>query len=144
MDFNRFTVKAREALGDAQNLAAKYGNPEIRPAHVLLTLLTQEKGVVVSLVKHVGIQLDQFQREAASLLEKLPKVSGSAMAIRPRSYASIRSLRVARRPASAPSTGTAPVSTLAPTDSTPRMICLAKTVLFPFFRGLPKRAITCF
>ncbi len=80
MNYNRFTVKAREAIGDAQNLAGRYGNPEIRPAHLLLTLLTQEKGVVGSLVRHVGVPLDQFQREAATLVDKLPKVSGGSQA----------------------------------------------------------------
>ena len=50
MKFERFTVKAREAIADTQNLAGKFGNPEIRPAHLLMVLLTQEKGVVPNLV----------------------------------------------------------------------------------------------
>ena len=80
MKYDRFTVKAREAISDAQNLAGKLGNPEIRPHHLLMTLLEQDKGVVGSLIKHVGIPLDQFRREAASLLDQLPKVSGQARA----------------------------------------------------------------
>ena len=51
MKFERFTVKAREAIADAQALAGKLGNPEIRPHHLLTVLLTQDKGVVESLVK---------------------------------------------------------------------------------------------
>jgi hypothetical protein len=39
MRFERFTVKAREAIADAQNLAGKKGNPEIRPHQLLLVLL---------------------------------------------------------------------------------------------------------
>jgi len=80
MKYDRFTVKAREAISDAQNLAGKLGNPEIRPHHFLMTLLEQDKGVVGSLVKHVGIPMDQFRREAAGLLDALPKVSGQARA----------------------------------------------------------------
>ncbi len=80
MNFERFTVKAREALGDAQNLAGRQGNPEIRPQHLLMVLLTQEKGVVNSLLKHVGVPLDQFTRDATRLLEGLPKVSGGSKA----------------------------------------------------------------
>ena len=80
MKYDRFTVKAREAISDAQNLAGKLGNPEIRPHHFLMTLLEQDKGVVGSLVKHVGISMDQFRREAAGLLDALPKVSGQARA----------------------------------------------------------------
>ncbi|NOY25099.1 MAG: ATP-dependent chaperone ClpB [Oligoflexia bacterium] len=80
MKFEKFTVKAREAIADSQNLAGRVGNPEIRPQHLLMVLLTQDKGVVQSLLKHVGIQIDQFQREATRLLEDLPKVSGGAQA----------------------------------------------------------------
>ena len=80
MNFERFTVKAREAIADAQNLAGKMGNPEIRPHHILMSLLQQDKGVVGSLLKHVEVPMDQFQREAAALLDKLPTVSGGTKA----------------------------------------------------------------
>ena len=80
MNYDRFTVKAREALGDAQNLAGRQGNPEIRPHHLLMVLLTQEKGVVNSLLKHVGVPVQQLVRDATRLLEGLPKVSGGSKA----------------------------------------------------------------
>ena len=80
MNFERFTVKAREAIADSQNLAGRLGNPEIRPHHILMSLLQQDKGVVGSLLKHVEVPIDQFEREAASLLDKLPKVSGGTKA----------------------------------------------------------------
>jgi len=76
MKFEKFTVKAREAISDAQNLSGKMGNPEIRPQHLLMVLLTQDKGVVQSLLTHVGLPMDQFLREATRLLDELPKVSG--------------------------------------------------------------------
>ncbi len=76
MKFERFTVKAREAIVDAQNLAGHNGNPEIRPAHLLMALLTQDKGVVGSLLRHVEVPIDQFQRDVTRLVEQLPKVSG--------------------------------------------------------------------
>ncbi|MCB9780128.1 MAG: ATP-dependent chaperone ClpB [Alphaproteobacteria bacterium] len=80
MKFDKFTVKSREAIADSQNLAGRLGNPEIRPQHLLMVLLTQEKGVVNSLLKHVGIQMDQFHREATRLIDDLPKVAGGAQA----------------------------------------------------------------
>jgi len=80
MNFERFTVKAREAIADSQNLAGRMGNPEIRPHHILMSLLQQDKGVVGSLLRHVEVPLDQFEREAAALLDKLPKVSGGTKA----------------------------------------------------------------
>ena len=80
MKFDRFTVKAREAIADAQALAGKQGNPEIRPQHLLLVLLTQDKGVVASLLGHVEADVAALTREAAVLVDKLPKVSGAAQA----------------------------------------------------------------
>jgi ATP-dependent Clp protease ATP-binding subunit ClpB len=80
MKFERFTVKSREAIGDAQALAGQYGNPEIRPVHVLMVLLTAEKSVVQSLVLQVGAAPDQLARDAAVLVDELPKVHGGAQA----------------------------------------------------------------
>ena len=69
MKFERFTVKSREAIADAQALAGQLGNPEIRPQHLLSVLLDQEKGVVPSLIKHVGVDMNLFRRDAAKLLK---------------------------------------------------------------------------
>jgi ATP-dependent Clp protease ATP-binding subunit ClpB len=80
MKFELFTVKAREAIADAQALAGKFGNPELRPQHLLVVLLTQEKGVVPNLVSQIGADAQGLAREAAKLVDKLPKVSGGAQA----------------------------------------------------------------
>jgi ATP-dependent Clp protease ATP-binding subunit ClpB len=42
MDFNKLTLKSQEAVGAAQELARRMGNPEIYPEHLLLALLDQE------------------------------------------------------------------------------------------------------
>ncbi len=80
MNFERFTVKAREAISDAQNLSGKFGNPEIRPQHLLAVLLTQEKGVVANLISQIGADVGGLTRAAAKLVEDLPKVSGGSKA----------------------------------------------------------------
>ena len=80
MRFERFTVKSREAIADAQGLAGKYGNPEIRPQHLLLVLLTQDQGVVASLLQHIEADVAALSREAAKLVDDLPNVSGGAQA----------------------------------------------------------------
>ena len=80
MNFERFTVKAREVISDAQNLSGKFGNPEIRPQHLLAVLLTQEKGVVANLISQIGADVGGLTRAAAKLVEDLPKVSGGSKA----------------------------------------------------------------
>ncbi len=80
MKLDRFTVKSREAISDAQALTGKNGNPEIRPHHLFIVLLTQKDGVIQSLLRHLEADTAALQREAARILDKLPKVSGAAQA----------------------------------------------------------------
>ncbi|MEN9785297.1 MAG: hypothetical protein RLZZ299_561 [Pseudomonadota bacterium] len=80
MTFDRFTVKAREVISDAQQLAGKFGNPEIRPHHLLMVLLTQEKGVASSLLAQVGVDVQGLTREAARIVDELPKTHGGGQA----------------------------------------------------------------
>jgi ATP-dependent Clp protease ATP-binding subunit ClpB len=42
MDFNKLTIKSQEAVGAAQDLARRRGNPEVTPDHLLLALLDQD------------------------------------------------------------------------------------------------------
>ncbi len=86
MKFERFTVKAREAISDAQNMAGKMGNPEIRPQHLLLVLLTQEKGVAPSILSQIGVDVPGLSRAAAKLVDELPKVSGGSQAALARTF----------------------------------------------------------
>ncbi|GDX78245.1 chaperone protein ClpB [Deltaproteobacteria bacterium] len=89
MKFEKFTVKAREAISDAQNLAGKMGNPEIRPQHLLMVLLTQEKGVAPSILSQVGVDLPGLQRGAAKQLDELPKVHGGTQAALARTFQAV-------------------------------------------------------
>jgi len=89
MKFERFTVKAREAISDAQNLAGKMGNPEIRPQHLLMVLLTQEKGVAPSLLSQLDVDVPGLTRAAAKALEELPKVSGGSQAALARTFQAV-------------------------------------------------------
>src|SRR6266571_9523861 len=41
MDFNKLTIKSREAIAAAQEDARRRGNPELYPKHLLLALLDQ-------------------------------------------------------------------------------------------------------
>jgi len=77
MKYDELTVKAREVILDSQKLAGENGNPEIRPRHLLISLLTQKKGVVPNLIRQVGVDINQLKREVHALIDKLPKSNGS-------------------------------------------------------------------
>ena len=80
MSFEKFTVKAVEAIAEAQRVAGRMGNPEVRPAHILLTLLEQDKGIIPNLLNRVGTSPEQLKAGAAKLVGALPKVSGGTKA----------------------------------------------------------------
>ena len=44
--FDKFTVKAQQAIQQAQSRAAELGNPELQPVHLLLALIEDREGVI--------------------------------------------------------------------------------------------------
>ena len=80
MTFEKFTVKAREAIAESQRLAGKMGNPEIRPAHLLLALLDQDKGIVETVLQRMEVDPNLVRQGTAQLIEQLPQVSGGTKA----------------------------------------------------------------
>jgi len=77
MDPNRLTVKARDAVAEAQNQARRRANNEVETWHLLAALLAQEGGIVPALVDKLGLTTSALQLAAERELERLPKVSGS-------------------------------------------------------------------
>ncbi|HHO50499.1 MAG TPA: ATP-dependent chaperone ClpB [Deltaproteobacteria bacterium] len=81
MRFEKFTIKAREALAEAQRLAGRLGNPEIRPGHLLAAMVDQEEGVVPRLCNFLGVPLEAVARDAARTIDSYSKVSGGSKAM---------------------------------------------------------------
>jgi len=76
LQFEKMTVKAQEALRNAQNVAAKYQNQQIEPLHLLAALVAQSDGVVPALLARLGIREEALQPEIDRELARLPKVTG--------------------------------------------------------------------
>ena len=75
--FEKLTAKGREAVANAQSLAAGKGHPEIQPLHLLDSLLKQSDGIVPSLVKKIGVPTEQLTGIVDSELGRLPSSTGS-------------------------------------------------------------------
>ena len=75
--FDRFTQKAQEAVQQAQTLAAESSHQQIHPAHLLVTLVEQEGGVVQAVLSKCGIHPGAVAQEARGLLDAIPKVTGA-------------------------------------------------------------------
>jgi ATP-dependent Clp protease ATP-binding subunit ClpB len=78
MNFNKLTVKAQEAVSEAQNLARGAGNPEFTPEHLLIALLRQEGGIVVPILTKLGLQPGQIEAEVAAEVAKFSRVGGAS------------------------------------------------------------------
>jgi ATP-dependent Clp protease ATP-binding subunit ClpB len=76
--WEKFTVKAQEAVQQATNLASEHGNPELMPAHLLAALLEDKEGIVPPVLEKIGIGPQAVLQDAYRELERLPKVSGGA------------------------------------------------------------------
>ncbi len=76
MRFDRFTVKAQEAVQAAQSLADQHSHQVIEPEHLLLALLQQQEGVVGPLLGKLGARPEAVARQVESELGRLPKVKG--------------------------------------------------------------------
>jgi ATP-dependent Clp protease ATP-binding subunit ClpB len=78
MHADRFTVKSQEALAAAQKLAAAKRNPQVDPLHLLVSLLEQEGGIVVPVLRRANADPEAVRRRANEALDALPTVTGEA------------------------------------------------------------------
>ena len=76
MRSDRFTIKAQEALREAQELAESFQHSELRPLHLLLALTRQEEGIVSPTLQRLGASPDAVAAAADKKLAQAPKVTG--------------------------------------------------------------------
>jgi ATP-dependent Clp protease ATP-binding subunit ClpB len=76
--WDKFTVKAQEAVQRANSLASEHGNPELMPVHLLAALVEDKEGIVPPVLEKIGIGPQAVLHDAYGAIESLPKVSGSA------------------------------------------------------------------
>jgi ATP-dependent Clp protease ATP-binding subunit ClpB len=69
-----FTRKAQEVVAEAQHIAEDNGNQEIYPAHLFLSLIKDDQGIMVPLMEKLGINITVFEKDLRDIIEKLPKV----------------------------------------------------------------------
>ncbi len=76
MQADRFTVKSQEAVAAAQQLATRFRNPEVTPAHLLLAVLEQEDGFAPSALRKLSADVAAITDRARNAVGELPTVSG--------------------------------------------------------------------
>ena len=76
--FDKMTVKAQEALQEAQEIAARHENQSVEPAHLLAALVQQQDGVVPPLLARLGIRAELLSQDIEREIGRSPKVQGFA------------------------------------------------------------------
>ena len=77
MNVEKMTLRVQQALNDANLTAVKYSHQQIDIIHLFSALLEQEDGLVPNIFTKMGINIKMMKLDVASVLERMPKVSGS-------------------------------------------------------------------
>ena len=77
MTFDKFTLKAQDALAVAQQLASEYNHQQIEPEHIMLAMVNDAEGIIPSIVKKAGLNMQILQSSFEHEIKKLPKVQGA-------------------------------------------------------------------
>ncbi|MBR1630876.1 MAG: ATP-dependent chaperone ClpB [Paludibacteraceae bacterium] len=76
MNFDKYTIKAQEAIQNAVRLAQQKGQQSIEPVHLFLALMNAGEHVSRFIFNKLGINPQTLQSVAEKELESLPRVSG--------------------------------------------------------------------
>jgi ATP-dependent Clp protease ATP-binding subunit ClpB len=84
IDPNRWTLKTRDAIEQAQSLASEQHHAQITPAHVLFAALDQADGIAPSLLEQMGVDRLAARNRLLNELDRLPRaIGGSAPELAP-------------------------------------------------------------
>ncbi|MCK5466187.1 ATP-dependent chaperone ClpB [Candidatus Parcubacteria bacterium] len=75
---NKFTTKSQEAIAAAQTLASDYAQQQVDTLHLVLSLIKQEGGVVLSVLNKLDVQISFLESEVDEAIKKIPKVQPSS------------------------------------------------------------------
>ena len=76
MRFDKFTIKAQEAIEETINIAQGQGHQELDPEHLMLSLLGQHEGIVSPILEKLGVPANSLKGKIQEILDSKPKVQG--------------------------------------------------------------------
>jgi ATP-dependent Clp protease ATP-binding subunit ClpB len=80
MTLDKFTLKAQDAIALSQQIASDYGNQQIEPEHIFIGLLRDSQGIIPTILKKTGINLQVIETSFDHEVKKFPKVQGAGLA----------------------------------------------------------------
>lgn len=79
MNLNKFTLKAREAVQQALELAQAENNQAVEPAHILKGLMADADNVVNTILAKLGANTEAIRQANDAIIKRLPKVQGASV-----------------------------------------------------------------
>jgi ATP-dependent Clp protease ATP-binding subunit ClpB len=76
MRFDKLTLKAQEALQEAQAITEKHDHQQVEPEHLLLALILQTEGIIPQVFQKLGVSLPVLTSQVEEALKKTAKVYG--------------------------------------------------------------------
>src|SRR5574344_344241 len=76
MTFDKFTIKAQEAIQEAVNLVQRAGQQSIEPVHLLKGVISKGKDVTNYIFQKLGVNAQQIETLVDQEIAHLPKVQG--------------------------------------------------------------------
>ncbi len=77
MTYDNFTIKAQEAILQAQQIAAEYEQQSVDTAHLLKGMLKTDDSVTNFILKKAGANMPRFEEDLDKLVWETPKVQGA-------------------------------------------------------------------
>ena len=81
MNFDKFTLKSREMLQSAHEIAEKHNNSAIEPIHFLKAMTEDAQGISLAILKKAGAQPESLKKDIQAAMDKLVTVTGTATSI---------------------------------------------------------------
>ncbi len=76
MRLEKLTIKAQEAVQDAQQIAEQYSQQAMEPEHLLLALLRQPEGIVAPILQKLEVDPKLVDSRLEEIVRQMPKVYG--------------------------------------------------------------------
>ncbi|MCK5472664.1 MAG: hypothetical protein KAI59_01420, partial [Planctomycetes bacterium] len=78
MKFDKFTLKAQEALATAQQIAMAKSHAILSPLHLLSAVCNNDESVVVMALKKIGTNISRIKDMTESELNHLPQATSNS------------------------------------------------------------------
>jgi len=73
---DKFTLKAQEAIANAEQMASGNNHQAIEPEHLLMAMLQDREGLTISILKKLGVSPETLEDELQETLKRFPEVQG--------------------------------------------------------------------